>query len=196
MYESCISLLAEYAARREPVDRAGAEVAREIALRLRHIRWLSTRIDELEKALLNAHYAEHGVPQPRTTVMIGFLPTLAPDAATSPLTEQETLQLFAETFYYSAHRILTVLDECANVLPGLKSVRAKGVRRVRNNLIEHANKKGGHSTYSFSLSNAAGVRLRAARLPEESVGFIDEGFRTNSSEFQSELESMLRAVAA
>jgi len=49
--------------------------------------------------------------------------------------------------------------------------------------------------YSFSISNAAGVRLRSAARVGESETFADSGIHANAQESRSELEAVLRAAA-
>ena len=99
-----------------------------------------------------------------------------------------------ESFYYSAHRILVILDQSQVSLPGLKPINAEEIRRVRNNLVEHANKKGGHPVYTFSVSNADGLRLRTVSRPSDPEAYLDEGIHTNARRFLRELQAVIEAA--
>ena len=148
------------------------EVAKELLARLRQLEWLYTKVLSLEQQLVDEYQQKHGVLH---NVVFVYLAKDVPDDPEAPFTLQEELRVVAETFYHCAHRLLVILDQCAGVLPRLGSISAISVRRVRNNLIEHANKKGGRPSYTFSVSNAAGIRLRSAARINEPDTYLDEG---------------------
>jgi hypothetical protein len=112
------------------------------------------------------------------------------------LTTQEEVLLAGEAFYYLAHRVRTILEQGLAGLPGMRALRAQGVARVRNNLLEHANKKGGTSVFSFSVSNAAGLRLRPVSEAAAPPPYRDEGILRNAAEFRSDLEGAIRGALA
>lgn len=197
MFANIISMARDYA--RALRDRPGdgdIEVTGEIVLRLRQLQWLYQRIDELERIVLAEYERAHGsLKQGENVVLAYFSRDLPADTSTS-FQPQEELRLLGESFYYSAQRILTILDQCQSLLPGLKPIRAHGVRRVRNNLIDHPNKKGGHPCYTFSVSNAAGLRLRTVSRPDDPDAYLDEGIHANAREFIEQLERALEAKLA
>jgi hypothetical protein len=78
----------------------------------------------------------------------------------------------------------------------MRSLRAEGMARVRNNLMEHANKKGGTSVFSFLVSDAAGLRLRPVSEVGSESPYLDEGILSNAQEFRDSLEETFRAALA
>jgi hypothetical protein len=194
-FQESVELMAIYikrhTAKNMPLD---LEVSKEIVARLRQLEWLYARVVELEKKLVADYERTQGTLKPGHNVVIVYLANIPEPSV--PFARQEELRVFAEAFYQCAHRLLVILDQCANMLPGLGSVSGTGVRRVRNNLIEHANKKGGRPSYTFSLSNAAGIRLRSAAPADQPEVFVDEGLRANALELRGELEALFRNAGA
>ena len=145
-------------------------IVQEIREKLRQLNFLYSEIialqervlDELEKTLGPRREDEN-----RILVFPRIYPPPNPDQlgaqGSFEFDDTSRLWLYVEAFYYFAHRTLVLVRQKGYSLPGISKFEAYGVSRVRNNLIEHANKKGGVSTYSFSVSNAAGVRLRSLR---------------------------------
>lgn len=167
-------------------------IAFEILTRLRQLGWLYAEIHRLETAYWAAYRQQHGDPKPDTNYVVFFIASGIPDELPTEFSAEDQLRLQVEAFYYAAHRLVAILDQCKDSLPGLASIRAKPVRRVRNNLIEHANKPGGRAAYSFSISNAAGVRLRSAAPAGGPDTFLDEGVHKNAEELNEELDTMLQ----
>ena len=194
-FQQSLELVAMYISRQ---NRSGTgfdiEVGKEMLGRLRSLEWLYARVVELEGQLIADYESIHGTLQPNTNVVLVYLAHI-PEVA-EPFTPQEELRILAEAFYHCAYRLLVILKQCGDVLPGLRSVEAIGIRRVRNNLIEHANKKGGRASYTFSVSNAAGIRFRSAALAAEPDAYLDEGLRANASELRSSLGALFRSVQA
>jgi hypothetical protein len=189
--------LAEYI-RRGLVDRPGLDehVAQELIARLRQLSWLYDKATELEDRVMHRYAQLKGPIAPGTSAVIVFHTN---EAIANPKTEftlPEQLSVFAEAFYETAFRVLTILDQCGSALPGLAPIKATGVRRVRNNLFVHANKPFGTTIYTFSVSNTAGVRLRPASKVDEPTPYMDEGLRVNAAELSAELSTLFRVVNA
>lgn len=196
-FQRSIELGAQYIRQYTPTKTSfDPEVAKELLARLRQLEWLYTKVLNLEQQLIDDWQHNHGALQPGHNVVLVYLAKDVPDNPDAPFTIQEELRVLAESFYHCAHRLLVILDQCARVLPGLRPISASGVRRVRNNLIEHANKKGGRPSYTFSVSNAAGIRLRSAARIDEPETYLDEGLRANAKELYSELETLFQKVFA
>ena len=192
MFVRAISLARQYAERLDSPNHLGdQELASEVILRLRQLHWLYQRIQDLERQLLAEYERSHGPIGPNHNIVLVYFNRGLPAEASVAFGPQEQVRLLGESFYQTAHRILVVLDQCQDMLPGLRSIDADGIRRVRNNLIEHANKKGGHHSYTFSVSNAAGLRLRTASRPADPEAYLDQGIHINAREFVSQLEAAL-----
>jgi hypothetical protein len=171
-------------------------IAKEVFARLRQLAWLYDNVARLEKRVVDRYQELHGPLSSGTNVVIIFSTKDSPDDPMAQFTMPEQLCVFGEAFYECAHRLLTILDECKASLPGLRPPAAAGVRRVRNNLVVHANKKGGTPMYTFSVSNAAGLRLRPVANSEEPSPYLDEGLRANAAELAGQLSSILASTNA
>jgi hypothetical protein len=77
---------------------------------------------------------------------------------TSSGSEASEVETIAEAFYHVAHRFLDLCED-APVL-GFRGVRAESVKRVRNHLIEHANKKNGVMARGFIWGIQGGPQLK------------------------------------
>jgi hypothetical protein len=176
--------------------RPDAQVTWELLTRLRQLEWLYAEIRRLEAAFWVAYHRQHGEAQPDTTYVMFFVSSEIPNTMSPEFSVEDQLRVLVESFYYVAHRLVTILDQCQAKLPGLKSPRAEAIRRVRNNLIEHANKPGGRFAYSFSISNAAGVRLRSAAPADADDTFFDEGIHRNANDLSTELDAMFQQALA
>jgi hypothetical protein len=95
-------------------------------------------------------------------------------------------------FYHTAWRLRTILRNTVAPLPYLSSFEAKGVREVRNKLIEHP--EGADSRVfatSRALSRTDGVQIKGGRYSDQLHVFRDLGFAANAEEFRLELEKSL-----
>ena len=102
--------------------------------------------------------------------------------------------VFAEAFYFIAWRIMTITDHGTNPLPGLKGlkVRAKGVKIVRNCLIEHPeNTKEKIFMAGHGWGND-GATLKAARPAGQTFEIMDRGLWINAREFKNGFEELLQ----
>ena len=187
-----------YAHRAEAQKMPGfdSDVAFELLSRIRQLDWLYDEIGELEREYWLFEEKRRG-PRPTDTNWINaFVSSGIPKDLEPTLSIEDRLRVLVESFYYLAHRLLVILDQCSLGLPGLTTIRAPAVRRVRNNLIEHANKPGGRVPYTFSISNVAGVRLRSVGKVGEPDVFLDNGIHNNAVELRDELDAMLHSAIA
>lgn len=108
------------------------------------------------------------------------------------------MELFTESFYYLAHRAKVTLTNEKFPFPGLKSFECEGVRNVRNQLIEHPEKKKHSSVFiqSFGVGGERGPTLKPDRLEGQENVFPDAGLEANTLEFKRELEKLLDRVLA
>jgi hypothetical protein len=188
----------QWATKKPPgaVGRPDVQVTFELLSRLRQLSWLYGEIKRLEALYCTEYHRAKGDPKPDTNYVTFFISSDIPETMPPEFSVEDQLRLLVESFYYIAHRLVTVLDQCQASLPDLKPVSAEAIRRVRNNLIEHANKQGGRFAYSFSISNAAGVRLRSAAPAGSADTFLDEGIHRNANDLAGELNTMLREAVA
>jgi hypothetical protein len=198
-------LALDYARKAQALKGSGfnPQFAWEVISRIRQLDCLYGQIVELEKQFWATRERLRGPRDSDTIWFHAILFTEFPEKLEDKLSLEESIRLLAESFYYVAHRLLVILAECAPALPGVKKLSARGIKRVRNNLIEHANapaanKAPGRPSYNFSISTAAGIRLRSVAPAAESagqpVGFMDEGIHSNAGELRNELEKMLRSA--
>lgn len=93
---------------------------------------------------------------------------------------------YTEAFYLFAWRTRGILRR----LPGLNAFDPRGVRQVRNQLIEHPEQRGGVLSRSLGLGNEQlGPQLKGGRQPDagEMHEVQDEGLVANVEEFCDEL---------
>lgn len=181
-----------------------AHIVHEIREKLRQLDFLYSEIFVLQEQLMAESEGTLG-PKEENKVRILVCTLIGPPQDLDQLGEygnvefaaSNKLWMFTEAFYYFAHRALVLVRERSDSLPDILPIEAVGVSRVRNNLIEHANRKSGIDTFSFSISDAAGVRLRPVKQVGESEGYMDEGIIINAAELKEKLErSLTQALKA
>src|SRR5262245_1846803 len=197
LFSDTARLALEYARTAEAQMRPGFEsdVAFELLSRIRQLDWLYDEVVELERQYWLLEEKRRGPRRADTNWINVFVSSGIPTAVESTLSIEDRLRVLVESFYYLAHRLLVILDQCSKALPGSTTIQALAVRRIRNNLIEHANKTG-RVTYTFSISNVAGVRLRSIGKVGEPDTFLDSGIHTNAMELRDQLDAMLRSAVA
>lgn len=106
--------------------------------------------------------------------------------------EERRLERLASEFYRVAHRVVHI----AQKLPALTILKAKSIRIIRNQLIEHPESADGGITHdSFSYSKNEGPYVKGLRVGDKTQ-FMDKGFKINNEEFLSELKIvLLRSLA-
>jgi hypothetical protein len=107
------------------------------------------------------------------------------------------LRVLTEGFYYCAARARAVARNTKFPLPGLASFECKGVRDVRNKLLEHP--EGSDSqvfVVSFGRGGSDGPVIKPLRPVGQENIFPDAGLFRNAEEFKVNLERLLmRALA-
>lgn len=104
------------------------------------------------------------------------------------------MELFAESFYFVAWRIHSILrHKKDNLLPHLNSFEAKGVRDVRNSLIEHP-EDSKIFMQSFACDSERGPVFKNARPEGDPYEISDQGLWPNANEFKRNLEKLLVAA--
>jgi hypothetical protein len=202
-FDEAVRLLDRYYWRHRRAGTAGFDASRvlEIRLRLRQLSFLHAQAEAEEKEAMTAWERAQGQRREGEVRIFVIAPLTEPgdpDVGDYELPSRfvgpDRLQLYGEAFYYVAHRILVLIRQSPDGLPGLQGLKADGVSRVRNNLLEHANKKGGSSVASFSISSAAGMRLRPVVADHNADSYLDEGLRANAREFRDNLTRKLSAA--
>ena len=104
----------------------------------------------------------------------------------------EEVELLTESFYYIAARARSIIRQGEAPLHVIKRFEAKGVRNVRNHLIEHSEKKrSGIVEISFGMGAEKGPVLKCIRETSTEDIFPDQGLYINAKEFKDNLESIL-----
>jgi hypothetical protein len=96
-----------------------------------------------------------------------------------------------EKFYWGAARVRDIMRDSPKELPELHRFEAKGVRDVRNHLVQHPTKNLGVPVYSFAYGGPAGPQLKPVRFSGDPPGSLDEGLAANAAEFERNIESTL-----
>jgi hypothetical protein len=102
------------------------------------------------------------------------------------------IRILTEAFYHSAWRIREI---ARGGMPKLSSFECKGVRTVRNHLIEHPEKQSKSFAQSFLFDGGQGPLLKS-QPGSESKEFQDQGLYPNTDEFITAFLGVLgRALA-
>jgi hypothetical protein len=102
------------------------------------------------------------------------------------------LKVYVEAFYFFAWRLRCVV----RCLPGFRGFESRGVRDVRNHLVEHPEKAGGFTQQAWSWGGEEGPRLKPYRDPRRGGECVDRGFYVNAFELRDNLEQRLRSALA
>jgi hypothetical protein len=148
-------------------------LALEAMRRLGQLDWLLIEIQrrEVEVAAAMAN-ADRGIP---SEFMLG----------------QDQIRALADAFYYISWRTREVIRR----LPGLAAFDPKGIRYVRNHLIEHPEKHPDVALAGWQFGGDFGVRLLVEVNGEPAIAPGDPGLYANSIEFRDELLPRLSRAA-
>lgn len=97
----------------------------------------------------------------------------------------ESIEMYTEVFYYIAWRLRCVIRR----LPKLNSFDPRGVRFIRNHMIEHPEKHGQDVLYAFHIDRDLGPVLLRASVPDGKI--LDKGLWQNATEFIDKLKKKL-----
>ena len=92
----------------------------------------------------------------------------------------DRMELFTESFYWVAHRGAVAIRQ----LPGLRSFEATGVRDVRNNVLEHPEKRHGVPALAFGWGSPSNSGPTIATATWN----YDKGLYVNAIEFFEEVK--------
>jgi hypothetical protein len=158
------------------VDRCEAAAQRQAAI------WQAERIDwETRHPLADAPSVPKPTPRQRELLEATF----------------ET-RYFAESFYYFGARLQKILDRRRNSWPHLQFREVTGIRKVRNDLLEHPE---GPRSQVFAGGKQATVEPFNLwlKVPQSLAGMqepLDPGLIENASALRAELDRSLRAALA
>jgi hypothetical protein len=191
------------AASKNGLSKRADHVLQEVRARLRQLQWLHARLVRLDAEVEAQARAELPADAPRQSVVkvlsreSSVAGSDTSELATFPFQPIDELSILLEAFYYSAHRVLDLLHDNRDHLPGMGRVNAAGVRDARNHLVEHPNKAGGVHFYSVAAGGPVGPQLRPIRWSEDPPGTKDQGLHANAREFEQALQRCLtRAIDA
>jgi hypothetical protein len=100
----------------------------------------------------------------------------------------DQVETYVEAFYYFAFRLRTLMRNA----PGWENFESRGVRDVRNHLLEHPKV----ILSSFSIGGPNGPVLRAARYVGEETPWEDRGLFVNARELIEALRTAMRKAPA
>jgi hypothetical protein len=204
MFDHCRVTFEQYvvALRKKGMTKRTDHLLQEVRARLRQLQWLHARLLQLERELeeeaLNS--GPPGAARPAVLKQVFHEASAAdsdPQIQSQHLFQKsDELRVLLETFYYSAHRVRDILRDHESELPGLGSFEAKGIRDVRNHLVEHPSRDKGVLVYSTACGGSVGPQLRLLRWSLDPPGTQDQGLHYNAKEFVDALETWLsRAVS-
>ena len=205
VFEKTVVLFEDYYRLMDREERPGfaRDLAVEVQERLRQLDYLLRRVEGAENVLKLSQEASVELAHERMRRLEEEGLSWESDLYPIPLMSQEDVsgwvtatfeaRLFTECFYYVAGHIRTILQSRSRPLPGLHRFEAKGVRTVRNKLLEHAGEGDNVVTVSsFGFGGPNGPGVKAVR-PNDQVGTdVDEGLYANAKEFREALERRLR----
>lgn len=190
--ESTVELFVTYLtkAKKKHGGKLNSELGQEALQRLRQISWLLRRIHLICKRLRESPLSSKDF----------LMPIEAPRKMESISNEGELLdqgffivRAYTESFYYLAFRLRHILQ---NGMPGLSGFECKGVRNVRNHLIEHPEKsKVLLQTFDLGLTSGKGPRLKVDPA-QKKVEHVDIGLFVNALEYKTSLETALNKAIA
>jgi hypothetical protein len=187
--------LDNYCAKYGTSPRYNQHLAAEVKERLQQLQYIIDRVRQLERGhdnsirelktglskIASTAMAEPGPPQ--------VVPAAVPDMMSNfwevTTTASSEIRVLTEAFYYFAARIRAIAQAKSEPLPHL-SFECKGVRDVRNHLIEHPDRKDSLVlSQSFSFGGTHGPVLKDGRPATEPAVFPDRGLYWNAEEFES-----------
>jgi len=186
--------------RRAP--RRAEHILHEVRGRLRGLQWVHARLVQLDRELESNQREALPPEEPKPEVMkLVFSDAARPDCvhhkhAHAAPERFDELRILLEAFYYSAHRLVDVLNNGQPDLPGMPQFAARGVRDVRNHLIEHPDRKSGVLVFSIATGGPVGPQLKPLRWSLDPPGTENPGLHANAAEFCRALEDALAQAVA
>jgi hypothetical protein len=112
-------------------------------------------------------------------------------------THIEPLRFYAEAFYYVSWRFRGIVRKFNVRRPTgqthqpFKAFDPPGIRRARNQLIEHPEKPGGVAITHFTFDCPEGLILQTGATDQKTGELLDRGFYPNAEEFVLTLSSAI-----
>jgi hypothetical protein len=150
---------------------------------------LSERLEQLSFILPRVRELESEIPALQHEPVAGELYVESADERRAHV----ELRVLTESFYYFAARVRSIARNTDHPLPGLGSFECRGVRDVRNQLLEHP--EGGASgilMVSFGRGGSQGPVIKPLRPVGREHVFPDGGLFANASEFSNALNALLQ----
>lgn len=207
-FQSTIDLFDEYYRGADRIKLAGfnRDLAVELRERLEQLGWLVDQIRALEErseaAMTRAKLAFSAHVERLKREGLDFEKQPVPEdakvtreEARDSIDAQFQMKLYSESFYYLAGRARALLRNKDEPLPGLGGFESRGVRDVRNHLLEHP--EGSASRIfiaSWAWGGPQGPVMKSIRYAGQEDLFRDAGLYVNASEFIGQLEMLLGAA--
>jgi hypothetical protein len=161
---------------------------------------MHSRILTLEERLVSEASALDRRTPPATRILIYAdtgrpLPGLRSQALV-PHNESDELWVLLDSFYYTAHRVLDICNDNRHDLPGLGKVDARGIREVRNHLVEHPTKDEGIVVASIKCGGPSGPGMKPMRFGLDPEGPLDAGLHANCRLFLEAVTHALRQATS
>lgn len=205
MFTSIISLLDEYyrAADRANTPGFNRNLAGEFKARLEQLQWILARIRETESVAtgitgryLNAFHAH--IQRTKDAGLDLETTPLASDVSMSKEEFQRhssalmEIEVLRDAFYFLAFRAQQIANSGAKPMPGVR-FDARGVRNVRNLLIEHPERADPQVLMmSSAWGGKTGPVVKALREGGQEDAFVDRGLYVNAAEYRDKVERALR----
>lgn len=201
-FAACRLALEQYAERLRSVTMStrADHLIQEVRARLRQLEWLYSRLLQIEASIdesARSSLPDGGASTARIKHVFTEASARTSDSAVQaslPFQPSDELRLLLEAFYYSAHRVRDILRDHSDDLPGLSRFDAKGIRDVRNHLVEHPGRAKGVLVPSAACGGPVGPQLRLLRWSLDSPGTHDKGLPVNTHEFLSALHRVLQSA--
>jgi hypothetical protein len=117
----------------------------------------------------------------------------SPDQLRKETRAAAEVRLFTETFDFFAWRLVEILTSKAFPFEGFRKLKAKGIRDVRHQLIQHPETYSKNFRPSLSMAALSGPVLKAMRLGPDKVDVVyDRGLFVNAQELHDEIIEILR----
>lgn len=177
------------------------ERLKQLDLIIRRARELEVKDQEIHQCMRTA-MGQHGVTMITGNMLtegkVGLdLANAVGDALKKAIDNSIEVRLFTEAFYYFAARVRSILRHESRPLPFLQSFECRGVRDVRNHLIEHPESAASQVfAQSIGYGGEHGPTLKTGRPAGERMAFPDKGLYLNAAEFKQNLEALLRSAIA
>jgi hypothetical protein len=220
MYETVADLWKQYCAKYsaewakdDPRHDLSAEVSQRLTqldLVLEHLRRSLALTFDPERAKRDAEWFSKA--QPRLArgeiswkeYMAGFSGTPhTPEEDRAYLHAGSEVRLFTEIFYFVAWRLRQVFNSPEpRAFRNLRRLEAKGIREVRNMLIEHPEKRKPVANYQQSLTvtddgpvlKTKEVLFRGSGRVSPTDDSVDRGLYVNADELRCEMEACLKSA--